>query len=106
MTRLCKRWGCMMNICLKCNAPYEPEDRYCGHCGERLPPSAAEEKGLTQKALSLSDVRYKLGMVYYQKGQYTQAVEIWQKLLEDHPDTPSVQSLIEQAEARSRGVSS
>ena len=95
-----------MNICPKCKAPYEPEDRYCGQCGERLPLSDAEEKGLTQKALSLSDVRYKLGMVYYQKGQYAKAVEVWQKLLEDHPDTPSVQSLIEQAKARSHGISS
>ena len=91
-----------MTRCRKCGSRVEKDDQYCGDCGERL---MAEELmgvggGMTQKVMGLSDVRYKLGMVYYRKGDVSNAIRIWQKVLEEHPEHEGVRALIAEAEAQ------
>lgn len=85
--------------CPRCSALWEPEAKYCGKCGEKL--ISRLDGGVTQKAVDLSDVRYKLGMVYYKKGVFSQAIAMWRKILEDDPDNLDVRSLVEEAERES-----
>ena len=86
--------------CPRCDALWEPEANYCGKCGEEL-TSELEDSGMTQKAMDLSDVRTKLGSVYYKKGAFSQAIAMWRKVLADDPDNLHVRSLIEEAEQES-----
>ena len=90
----------MMLQCPRCDALWEPDANYCGKCGEKLTPMSSI--GETQKAMDLIDVRYKLGMVYYKKGAFSQAIAMWTKVLQGDPDNLNVRSLIEKAERESR----
>jgi Tfp pilus assembly protein PilF len=54
----------------------------------------------TQKSLNLVDVRYNLGVVYFKKGQYLEALATWEKALEKDPDNPELRERI--AEVRRR----
>lgn len=90
-----------MSECPKCQTPCESEDRFCGQCGERLAmPELSAEGGRTQKALSLSDVHYNLGMVYYKKGEYHKALEYWERGMRQDPGNPFLQKCI--AEVREK----
>jgi len=83
------------------------EDRYCGSCGERLRKSADERAGgMTQKIIDLSDVRYKLGMVYYRKGDLSSAIRAWRQVLEEKPEYTGLRELIEQTEAEREALRS
>jgi cytochrome c-type biogenesis protein CcmH/NrfG len=55
---------------------------------------------MTQKALDVTDVRYRLGMVYFKKDQYARAVEIWEKILAERPQDKDLERLIEDARNR------
>ncbi len=85
--------------CPRCGALWEPEAKYCGKCGEKLTPKLSG--GETQRAMDLTDIRYKLGMIYYRKGEWSQAIAMWRKVLEDDPDNADLRSLIEKAERES-----
>ena len=88
-----------MSKCPRCNTLCRPEDRYCGKCGEYLGNRSSDRDGLrTQKSIEVSDIRHKLGVVYFKKGQYAKAVEIWRKVLQDAPDNLEVKTFIEKAE--------
>ncbi|OGG53312.1 MAG: hypothetical protein A3F84_24970 [Candidatus Handelsmanbacteria bacterium RIFCSPLOWO2_12_FULL_64_10] len=90
--------------CPACKTPTAPDDLYCSRCGRRLSASAREEPlTATQKAMSLSDVRCRLGMVYYKKGDLPRAIETWRKVLETAPDTPDIRTWIERAEQELNG---
>jgi tetratricopeptide (TPR) repeat protein len=54
----------------------------------------------TQKALNLVDVHYNLGLVYYKKGQYREALEIWEKALGRDPGNVALEERITEAKAR------
>jgi tetratricopeptide (TPR) repeat protein len=80
-----------MPECASCNTPYEADDRYCSQCGERLVESEFIGSGIrTHKSLSLLDVQYNLGLVYYKKGKYEEALEIWGKALEQDPENSEI----------------
>jgi tetratricopeptide (TPR) repeat protein len=89
-----------MPECPKCQTPCGPEDRFCSQCGERLAVPELSGGGRTQKALSLSEVHYNLGMVYYKKGEYRKALEYWEKGLGQDPGNAFLQKCI--AEAREK----
>ena len=82
--------------CPRCDALWESKAKYCGKCGEKLVPRL--DVGVTQRAMDVTDVRSKLGMVYYKKGAFSQAIAMWRKVLEDDPDNSNVRSLIEKTE--------
>jgi len=63
-------------------------------------PEFREEEGRTQKALSLSDVHYNLGMVYYKKGEYRKALEYWEKGIRQDPDNVFLQKCIAEAKEK------
>ena len=72
-----------MAQCPRCHALVQAKDQYCGHCGERLAqPAWRQELAHTQRALSLADVHYNLGLVYARKGQYREALAAWERALE------------------------
>jgi Tfp pilus assembly protein PilF len=90
--------------CPACGTPAHPDDLYCGRCGRRLQASVREEPlAATQKAMSLSDVRFRLGMVYYRKGDLPRAIETWRKALEAAPEAPDLRTWIERAEQELNG---
>ena len=90
-----------MPICPRCGAQCEPEDKHCGQCGQRLFSTITKGK-VTQRALSVLEVRYKLGLIYYKRGELSDAIEIWRKLLEDDPENATVKFLMEKAQREKR----
>ena len=90
-----------MPECPNCKTPYSSEDRYCNQCGTRLNHAEFMESGaLTQKSLSLVDVHYNLGLVYFKKGQYQEALETWEKGLTKDPGNEVLQERIAEVKAR------
>ena len=87
-----------MSSCPKCQAESYPEDRYCHQCGSKLRNSFSTSGGkVTQKAMKVGDIRYKLGMIYFKRGKYQEAVKEWQKLLEEESENIAVRQLIDEA---------
>ncbi|MCK4416576.1 MAG: tetratricopeptide repeat protein [Candidatus Latescibacteria bacterium] len=90
-----------MPTCPRCGAQCEREDRYCGKCGQRLFATITKGKA-TQEAIRVAKVRYKLGLIYYKKGELLDAIEIWQRALEDDPENLAIKLLIERAQEEQR----
>jgi tetratricopeptide (TPR) repeat protein len=92
-----------MPECPECQNPYQAEDRYCSQCGARLSQDKVPESGgRTQKALDLGGVHYSLGMIYFKKGQYRQALEIWEKALAKDPENQPLQERVVAARTKLR----
>lgn len=90
-----------MPTCPRCGTPCEREDRYCGKCGQSLLSALAKGKA-TLQAFSVAEVRYKLGLIYYKRGELLDAIDIWQKILAGDPENVVVKSLIEKAQQEKR----
>lgn len=88
-----------MLTCPRCGAQCEPEYRYCGKCGQRLVSPKVKE---TQRAMSVAEIRYKLGLIHYKKGELSDAIQMWRKVLEDDPENSAVRALIKRAEEEIR----
>ena len=87
-----------MTACPKCQAQSAPEDKYCNRCGYKLDQSFRTSGAkVTQRAMNTEDVRYKLGMVYFKRGKYREAIETWQKLLVNESNNTAVKQLIDEA---------
>ncbi|MEW6755685.1 MAG: tetratricopeptide repeat protein [Candidatus Latescibacterota bacterium] len=90
-----------MPECPSCKSPYAAADRYCSQCGRRLSTVEYMDSGArTQKSLDLVDVHYNLGLVYYKKGRFAEALETWQKGLARDPSNQNLLARI--AEVRRR----
>ena len=70
--------------CPECDAQRYPEDIYCGLCGTKF-EAPRHEPLLTQKELTIDDVRNKLGQVYYKMGKLEKALEVYEKALQTNP---------------------
>ncbi|MFH1008387.1 MAG: tetratricopeptide repeat protein [Candidatus Latescibacterota bacterium] len=86
-----------MPTCPRCGTPCEPEEKYCGKCGQKLLSALSKGKE-TLQALDVSEVRYKLGLIYYRRGDLSEAIEIWKRVLEDNPENLAVKLLVEKAQ--------
>jgi ABC-type phosphate transport system ATPase subunit len=86
-----------MNACNYCSEDLVSGDRYCTKCGRQSSSLASEGEVTTQKALDVTDVRYRLGMVYYKKNQFSRAIQIWEKILEERPGDRDLDALIQDA---------
>ena len=87
-----------MSSCPKCQAETYPEDKYCGQCGHKLVSTFPTRRGrITQKAMNTGDIRYRLGMIYFKRGKYQEAIKTWQKILEDESENIAVKQLIDEA---------
>ena len=90
-----------MPECQNCKTPYSSEDRYCNQCGARLiEPEFMDSGARTQKSLSLIDVHYNLGLVYFKKGKFQEALEVWEKALSREPGNEMLQERIAEVKAR------
>jgi hypothetical protein len=92
-----------MAACQACGAMPQAGDLFCPQCGSRLsvqPAPPADAAAVTQGAMNLSDVRFKLGMVYFKKGEFARAIEAWEKVPPDSPNHGAVQKLIQEARSR------
>ena len=90
-----------MPECPNCQTPYNPDDRYCNQCGERLDQEEFLDSGArTQKALDLVDVHYNLGLVYFKKDQHRQALETWEKALARDPGNQMLKERIAEVKER------
>ena len=83
-----------MKNCPKCESERLPEDIFCGMCGFKL-DSSERMSHVTQKELTVEDVRVKLGMVYYRMGKYHEAIDIFEKTLKKNPDDPVAKRMLE-----------
>ncbi|MEJ2053694.1 MAG: tetratricopeptide repeat protein [Calditrichaceae bacterium] len=83
-----------MQNCQRCNSERLPEDIYCGMCGYKL-DSHDRMSHITQKELTVEDVRVKLGMVYYRMEKYHEAIDIFDKTLKINPDDPVAKRMLE-----------
>ncbi|NQU77413.1 tetratricopeptide repeat protein [Candidatus Falkowbacteria bacterium] len=54
---------------------------------------ATEEK----KGTSIRDIRRKLGMVYFRKGETSNAIRVWQRILDEDPNDKDIKNLVEEA---------
>jgi predicted amidophosphoribosyltransferase len=96
-----------MPTCPKCQAETLPEDKYCSQCGSKLVRSFQTSGGkATQKAMKTSDIRYKLGMIYFKRKKYQEAINTWQKLLEDESENVAVKQLIDEARKKMKIIES
>ena len=84
-----------MPACPHCDTETMPEDRYCPQCGKRIVADDLDNPAMTQGAMDIGDVRFKLGMVYFKKGEHKRAVETWEKVLLDDPDNVELKRLIQ-----------
>ena len=90
-----------MPNCPQCGTLHEPEDRYCPRCGNRIVGKSTDQPMSTMKAMNISDVQYKLGMVYFKKGDYLRAAETWEKVLQGRPENATLlKTMIEDAQSR------
>ena len=89
-----------MPDCPQCGASCEVEDRYCPQCGRRVASADAASTAATRKAMDVTDVQYKLGMVYFRKGDYLRAAETWTKVLKTRPGNEELKALIQDARSR------
>ncbi len=70
--------------CPRCNTENETGDRFCGYCGNSLEKTEGIMVG-TQVEMKLTDVHFNLGMVYFKKGDFIKAVEMFEKVLGNAP---------------------
>lgn len=96
-----------MPKCPKCQTEALPEDKYCSRCGHKLARSLQTRGGkVTQKAMKADDIRYKLGIIYFKREKYQEAINIWQKLLEEESENVAVKQLIDEARKKLKIVKS
>ena len=87
-----------MPECPQCKAPCEAGDRYCNQCGLRLVDDEFMPSGArTQKSLDLVDVHYNLGLVYFKKGRYEEALKTWRKGLVRDPGNEILKARVSEA---------
>lgn len=95
-----------MSTCPKCGATTNAEDIFCGACGLKLAamvPQAPNNTMLTQKELKAIDIRFNLGVVYFKMGKYDQAMETFEKILQEEPNNIRVLDMCERIrEARQK----
>jgi len=83
-----------MKTCPKCESERLPDDVYCGLCGFKL-DSYDRMSHITQKELTVEDVRIKLGAVYYKMGKFHEAIDIFEKILKSNPEDPVARRMLE-----------
>lgn len=90
--------------CKACSEGFETIDRFCPKCGERVtqPLQAGDSGGGfdTMEAMDVGDVQFRLGMVFFKKGAYARALEVWAKVLERQPENNNLKSLMADAKDR------
>ncbi len=74
-----------MTVCPRCGKPHGTDDRFCGFCGYNLTVESRSDF-VTQRDLKVKDIRFNLGVLYFNEKKYAEAGEIFEKILHDTPD--------------------
>jgi len=82
-----------MSFCPRCTATTFEGDKFCGTCGLLIAERTTFPE-LTQKSYGLEEVRYKLGVVYFKKGSYQEAYDIFEKILEQDPQHKDASEMV------------
>ena len=56
----------------------------------------------TEEVLSISGIQYRLGVAYFKKGDYLQAAEAWEKVLQGRPEDAELTAMIQDARDRNQ----
>ncbi len=86
--------------CSICSASYQVGDRYCPQCGERCSSAYALEGMSTHRSLNILEIQYRLGMVYFRKGDYVRAVAVWEKVKKGRPRDSRLDGILDDARSR------
>lgn len=89
-----------MSKCPQCQSIVEPEDKYCGQCGYDLHLTPHPVHSLTEHALDVTEVKYRLGIVYLKKNNLEGAIDLWKEVLALKPDHQEAGDMLKQAEAQ------
>ncbi len=84
-----------MTECPQCHAQAEPEDKYCGQCGCDLNADPTLISSRTQHALDATEIKYRLGLVFFKKDNIEGAVKLWEEILAAHPEHEGARDMLE-----------
>ena len=86
--------------CARCHFDEVLEtDKYCVRCGARLLPMDDRTDALlmTQRVMHAAEVHYRLGNVYFRRGDLDQAISSWTQALRIDPDLEPARQMLEKA---------
>ena len=89
-----------MPICPKCSAEATAEDNFCGQCGHELQLATRTAPTMTEHALDVTEVKYRLGLVYYKKDNIQGAVKLWNEVLSIDPNHRGAKEMMAQAKSQ------
>lgn len=90
-----------MPICPQCHTDISRSDKFCGKCGASLEAERETATSLTQHSLKVSEVKFRLGLVYYKKNNIPSAVGMWRDVLVLDPDHKGAKEMLQQIEESS-----
>lgn len=72
-------------------------DKFCIQCGGRLlaVSDAVDSLLMTQRVMHAAEVHYRLGNVYFRKGDLDQAISSWTQALTIDPGLESARQMLE-----------
>jgi tetratricopeptide (TPR) repeat protein len=83
-----------MNICPRCGKVFDSKDRFCGLCGYNLTVQNSSDF-ITRHDISINDVQFDLGMIYFKEEKYAEALEVFEKMRQQDPDNLQVLDMYE-----------
>jgi tetratricopeptide (TPR) repeat protein len=86
--------------CSRCHfADVLETDKFCIRCGARLLPMDDQTDALlmTQRVMHAAEVHYRLGNVYFRRGDLDQAISSWTQALRIDPDLEPARQMLEKA---------
>lgn len=87
-----------MAVCPRCGKAHGSDDRFCGFCGYNLTVESRSDF-VTQRDLKVKDIRFNLGVLYFNGNKYEEAVDIFGKILHDTPDHLQAIDMYERAKS-------
>jgi hypothetical protein len=88
--------------CVSCQSTDVLEtDKFCIRCGARLLAMSDTEDALlmTQRVMHAAEVHYRLGNVYFRKGDLDQAISSWTQALTIDPGLESARQMLDKVRA-------
>lgn len=88
--------------CTRCQSTDILEtDKFCIRCGGRLlaVSDTADALLMTQRVMHAAEVHYRLGNVYFRKGDFDQAISSWTQALTIDPGLEPARQMLEKVRA-------
>lgn len=83
-------------VCDRCGSPTGSKDRFCGFCGYNLTVKNSSDF-VTMHAMNAGNIQFDLGVLYFKKGKYEEALEIFENIRKEKPDNLQVINMCERA---------